>query len=100
MMRRRPVRPCVPITIRSASISSAKATICSAGCPLVEGRHPLAAALALRAAIEHALRGPTIGLASEVERWVLEAASLEPQIADHQGFGDHAAFVERMARRR
>lgn len=64
---------------------------------LLEARHPLAAALVLRAMIEDTTRWRRAERYGSAQRWLLEAASLEPQIADHQGFGTHEDFLKSIA---
>lgn len=63
----------------------------------LEGRHPLAATLLLRAMIEDVARYRRNDHYKDALRWLLEAASLEPQIRDHQGFGTHDDFLKRIA---
>ena len=59
----------------------------------LEGGHPLAATLLLRASIQYVL---TYGVATryaEAARQLLEAESLAAMIGDHGEYPDHAAFV-------
>lgn len=63
---------------------------------LLEARHPLAAALVLRAMIEDTARWRRHERYGSAQRWLLEAASLEPQITDHQSFGTHQEFLRKI----
>lgn len=63
---------------------------------LLEARHPLAAALVLRAMIDDTARWRRHERYGAAQRWLLEAASLEPQIADHQDFGTHQDFLKKI----
>jgi hypothetical protein len=60
----------------------------------LEGRSPLAAALLLRGLIMDTARWRRTEHYRAAHRWLLEAASLEPQIADHGTFGTHQDFLK------
>ena len=55
---------------------------------------PLAAALLLRGLIMDTARWRRTEHYRAAHRWLLEAASLEPQIADHGTFGTHQDFLK------
>ncbi len=63
---------------------------------LLEARYPLAAAVILRAMIEDTARWRRHERYGSAQRWLLEAASLEPQITDHQDFGTHQEFLRKI----
>lgn len=63
---------------------------------LLEARYPLAAAVILRAMIEDTARWRRHERYGSAQRWLLEAASLEPQIADHQDIGTHQEFLRKI----
>jgi hypothetical protein len=58
----------------------------------LEGRHPLAATLLLRAMVRDIAKFSQIELYPRAKAWLLEAASLEAQITDFQGYEDHVTF--------
>ncbi|MBX3480139.1 MAG: hypothetical protein KF842_07040 [Caulobacter sp.] len=64
---------------------------------MLEARQPLAATLLLRAMIEDTARWRRTERYKAAMRWILEAASLEPQIADHRGYGTHEDFLKAIA---
>jgi hypothetical protein len=63
----------------------------------IEGRHPLAATLLLRAMILDTARYARTVRYKDAQRQLLEAASLAPAIADWQGHEDADAFAARVA---
>ena len=78
---------------RSGEINGADDTLMAEAARRLEGAHPLAATLLLRAAIQYVL---TYGVATryaEAARQLLEAESLSVMIADYGEFPDHTAFV-------
>ena len=60
----------------------------------LEGRSPLAAALLLRGLIMDTARWRRTEHYRAAHRWLLEAASLEPQIADHGALGTNQDFLK------
>jgi hypothetical protein len=62
----------------------------------LETRHPLAATLLLRAMVRDVARFAQAELYPRAQAWLLEAASLAPQIGDLQGHEDHPAFEARV----
>ncbi|HYE46780.1 MAG TPA: hypothetical protein VEA44_13525 [Caulobacter sp.] len=85
------------VLIRTADLKGDAVDILEPAARLLEARHPLAAALVLRAMIEDTARWRRAERYGAAHRWLLEAASLERQIADHQGFGAHEEFLKRIA---
>lgn len=82
------------IVVRHGQINGADEILLTAAARRLEGAHPLAATLLLRALIRHAL---TYGIASRYKaaaRRLLEVESLAPMIADFGEFQDHQAFME------
>ena len=63
----------------------------------IEGRHPLAATLLLRAMILDTARYARTARYKDAQRQLLEAASLAPAIADWGGHEDAEAFAARVA---
>ena len=63
----------------------------------IEGRHPLAATLLLRAMTLDTARYARTARYKDAQRQLLEAASLAPAIADWQGHEDADAFAARVA---
>jgi hypothetical protein len=64
---------------------------------MLEARQPLAAALLLRAMVEDTARWRRTERYKAAMQWILEAASLEPQIDDHRGYGTHEDFLKAIA---
>ena len=78
---------------RAGEINGADDTLMAEAARRLEGAHPLAATLLLRASIQYVL---TYGVATryaEAARQLLEAESLSAMIADYGEFPDHASFV-------
>ena len=78
---------------RSGEINGADDTLIAEAARRLEGSHPLAATLLLRASIQYVL---TYGVATryaEAARQLLEAESLSAVIGDYGEYPDHAAFV-------
>lgn len=78
---------------RAGEINGADDTLMAEAARRLEGAHPLAATLLLRASIQHVL---TYGVATryaEAARQLLEAESLSAMIGDFGEYPDHAAFV-------
>ena len=63
----------------------------------IEGRHPLAATLLLRALILDTVRYARTARYKDAQQQLLEAASLVPAIADWQGHEDADAFAAKVA---
>lgn len=81
------------VLARSGEINGANETLMAEAARRLEGSHPLAATLLLRASIQHVL---TYGVATryaEAARQLLEAESLSAMIADYGEYPDHAAFI-------
>lgn len=64
----------------------------------LEGRHPLAATLLLRAMVRDVVRDQHAELFPRARTWLVQAESLAAQIGDFQGHDDHAAFEARVRR--
>ncbi len=62
----------------------------------LEGRHPLAATLLLRAMVGDVLKFSQAQFYQRASGWLDEAAALEARISDFQGHEDHAAFERRL----
>jgi hypothetical protein len=78
---------------RAGEISGADETLIAEAARRLEGGHPLAATLLLRASIQYVL---TYGVATrypEAARQLLEAESLSAMIGDYGEYPDHTAFV-------
>lgn len=78
---------------RAGEIDGADDTLMAEAARRLEGAHPLAATLLLRASIQYVL---TYGVATryaEAARQLLEAESLTVMIGDFGEYPDHAAFV-------
>jgi len=78
---------------RAGEINGADDTLMTEAARRLEGSHPLAATLLLRASIQYVL---TYGVATryaEAARQLLEAESLSAMIADYGEYPDHQAFV-------
>lgn len=78
---------------RAGEINGADDTLMAEAARRLEGAHPLAATLLLRASIQYVL---TYGVATryaEAARQLLEAESLSVMIGDFGEYPDHAAFV-------
>ena len=78
---------------RAGEINGADDTLMAEAARRLEGGHPLAATLLLRASIQYVL---TYGVATryaEAARQLLEAESLSVMIGDFGEYPDHAAFV-------
>jgi hypothetical protein len=78
---------------RSGEVNGADDTLIAEAARRLEGSHPLAATLLLRASIQYVL---TYGVATryaEAARQLLEAESLEAMISDYGEYPDHVAFV-------
>lgn len=81
------------VLARTGEINGADDTLMAEAARRLEGAHPLAASLLLRASIQYVL---TYGVATryaEAARQLLEAESLAAMIADYGEFPDHQAFV-------
>ena len=64
----------------------------------LEGRHPLAATLLLRAMVRDVVKDAHAELFPRARTWLMQAESLAAQIGDFQGHDDHAAFEARVRR--
>lgn len=84
------------VLTRNADLKGDAVDLLDPAARLLEARHPLAAALVLRAMIEDTARWRRHERYGSAQRWLLEAASLEPQIADHQDFGTHQEFLRKI----
>lgn len=84
------------VLTRTADLKGDAVDLLEPAARLLEARHPLAAALVLRAMIEDTARWRRHERYGSAQRWLLEAASLEPQIADHQSFGTHQDFLRKI----
>ena len=81
------------VLARAGEISGADETLIAEAARRLEGGHPLAATLLLRASIQYVL---TYGVATryaDAARQLLEAESLAAMIGDFGEYPDHAAFV-------
>lgn len=85
------------VLTRTSDLKGDAVDLLEAAARLLEARHPLAAALVLRSMIEDTARWRRHERYGSAHRWLLEAASLEPQITDHQGFGTHEDFLKKIA---
>ncbi len=81
---------------RSGELKGDAAEVLEPAARLVEARHPLAAAVLLRLMVEDTARWRRTERYKAAFRWLLEAASLEPQISDHGAFGTHDAFLKKI----
>jgi hypothetical protein len=82
---------------RSADLDGDRPELLEPAARAIEGRHPLAATLLLRALILDTARYARTARYKDAQRQLLEAASLAPAIADWQGHEDGEAFAKRVA---
>ena len=82
---------------RSSELDGDRPELLEPAARAIEGRHPLAATLLLRAMIHDTLRYARPPRYKDAQRQLLEASSLAPAIADWQGHEDADAFAARMA---
>jgi hypothetical protein len=82
---------------RSADLDGDRPELLEPAARAIEGRHPLAATLLLRAMILDTARYARTARYKDAQRQLLEAASLAPAIADWGGHEDADAFAARVA---
>ncbi len=82
---------------RSSELDGDRPELLEPAARAIEGRHPLAATLLLRALILDTARYARTGRYKDAQRQLLEAASLAPAIADWQGHEGAEAFAARVA---
>lgn len=82
---------------RSGDLDGDRPELLEPAARAIEGRHPLAATLLLRALILDTARYARTARYKDAQRQLLEAASLAPAIADWQGHEDSDAFAARVA---
>ena len=82
---------------RSGDLDGDRPELLETAARAIEGRHPLAATLLLRAMILDTARYARTARYKDAQRQLLEAASLVPAISDWQGHEDADAFAARVA---
>ncbi|EJL31516.1 hypothetical protein PMI01_02812 [Caulobacter sp. AP07] len=82
---------------RSGELDGDRPELLEPAARAIEGRHPLAATLLLRALILDTARYARTTRYKDAQRQLLEAASLAPAIADWGGHEDAEAFAARVA---
>jgi hypothetical protein len=82
---------------RSGDLDGDRPELLEPAARAIEGRHPLAATLLLRAMILDTARYARTARYKDAQRQLLEAASLAPAITDWQGHEDAEAFAARVA---
>jgi hypothetical protein len=82
---------------RSGDLDGDRPELLEPAARAIEGRHPLAATLLLRAMILDTARYARTARYKDAQQQLLEAASLAPAIADWQGHEDAEAFAARVA---
>jgi hypothetical protein len=82
---------------RSGDLDGDRPELLEPAARAIEGRHPLAATLLLRAMILDTARYARTARYKDAQQQLLEAASLVPAIADWQGHEDAEAFAARVA---
>jgi len=82
---------------RSGDLDGDRPEVLEPAARAIEGRHPLAAVLLLRAMILDTARYARTARYKDAQRQLLEAASLAPAITDWDGHEDGEAFAARVA---
>ena len=82
---------------RSVDLDGDRPELLEPAARAIEGRHPLAATLLLRALILDTARYARTTRYKDAQRQLLEVASLAPAIADWEGHEDAEAFAARVA---
>ena len=84
------------VLTRASEIDGAAIDVLEPAARTLEGRHPLAATLLLRAMVRDVARFSQAELYPRAHAWALEAASLAVQISDFQGHEDQLTFEGRV----
>jgi hypothetical protein len=84
------------VTVRADEIDGLSVDLLEPAVRALEGRHPLAATIILRAMVRDVVKFSQADLYGRAQTWLLEAASLAGLLGDFQGHEDHAAFENRV----